>query len=64
MMGVRKMLDHIFEKGELKILDDILPEFKRKEKLDYEEEREKEVSLMEPVSRGKLLLVEGMSLYL
>merc|ERR1711981_1213044 len=37
MMGVRKLLDYVFEKHELKILDDILPEFKRHEKLDDEE---------------------------
>ena len=38
MMGVRKILDLFFDKNELKILDDILPEFKRHEKLDIEEE--------------------------
>ncbi len=38
MMGVRKLLDFVFEKHELKILDDILPEFKRHEKLNDEEE--------------------------
>ena len=43
MIGVRKMLDFIFTKEELKILDDILPEFKRKQKLEKEEEIEKEV---------------------
>lgn len=37
MMGVRKLLDRVFEKSELKILDDILPEFKRHETLDDEE---------------------------
>ncbi|XP_071744290.1 electroneutral sodium bicarbonate exchanger 1 isoform X43 [Lepeophtheirus salmonis] len=37
MMGVRKLLDFIFSKADLKALDDILPEFKRKEKLDDEE---------------------------
>ncbi len=37
MMGVRKALDRVFEKNELKILDDILPEFQRHEKLDDEE---------------------------
>ena len=44
MMGVRKLLDHVFEKHELKILDDILPEFKRHEKLDDEEALEIGVS--------------------
>ena len=37
MMGVRKLLDFFFTKPELKILDDILPEFKRHEKLNDEE---------------------------
>ncbi len=36
-MGVRKVLDFFFDKKELKILDDILPEFKRHEKLDQED---------------------------
>ena len=43
MIGVRKLLDYIFTKEELRILDDILPEFKRKQKLENEEENEKEV---------------------
>ena len=44
MMGVRKLLDRFFDKNELKILDDILPEFKRHEKLDDEEALELGVS--------------------
>ena len=42
-MGVRKSLELIFSPTELKILDDTLPEFKRKEKLDNEEAEEQEV---------------------
>jgi hypothetical protein len=38
MIGVRKLLDYVFTKEELKILDDILPEFKRREKLKIEED--------------------------
>lgn len=38
MMAVRKSLDLVFSKTELKILDDILPEFKRREKLNKEEQ--------------------------
>jgi hypothetical protein len=45
MMGIRKMLELIFTPNELKILDDTLPEFKRKEKLDHEEALEQEVCL-------------------
>jgi hypothetical protein len=37
MIGVRKLLDFVFTKEELKILDDILPEFTRREKLKIEE---------------------------
>ena len=36
MIGVRKMLDKVFLKSELKILDDILPHFTRHERLDDE----------------------------
>ncbi len=39
-MGVRKLLDFFFDKNELKILDDILPEFKRHEKLDQEDDHD------------------------
>ena len=39
MMGVRKLLDLVFSNNELKILDDILPEFKRHEQLNIEEEQ-------------------------
>ncbi len=46
MMGVRKLLDLIFDKNELKILDDILPEFKRHEKLNIEEENLQVVQTM------------------
>jgi len=42
MMGVRKVLDLVFDNNELKILDDILPEFKRHEKLNLEEENKDE----------------------
>ena len=44
MMGIRKMLELIFTPIELKILDDALPEFRRKEKLDHEEALEQEAS--------------------
>lgn len=39
MVGVRKSLDLIFTKDELRILDDILPSFKRHEKLDDEDRK-------------------------
>ncbi len=44
MIGVRKSLDYVFTKDELRILDDILPEFKRKQKIALEEELEKQAS--------------------
>ena len=37
MVGVRKALDKVFEKEELRILDDVLPESQRKERLDDED---------------------------
>ena len=36
-VGIRKLLDRVFDKSELKILDDILPQSQRKEKLDDED---------------------------
>ncbi|KAK7079109.1 Sodium bicarbonate cotransporter 3 [Halocaridina rubra] len=36
MIGIRKMLDWIFTQRELKILDDTLPEFSRKKRLESE----------------------------
>merc|ERR1719273_913444 len=42
MMGVRKALDWVFSKNEMKILDDILPEHKRTERLDeHDDENDK-----------------------
>lgn len=41
MIGVRKALDCVFTKAELKMLDDVLPEFKRQERI-IEEEKEKQ----------------------
>eukprot|EP00090_Calanus_glacialis_P043036 TRINITY_DN7620_c0_g1_i1.p1 TRINITY_DN7620_c0_g1~~TRINITY_DN7620_c0_g1_i1.p1 ORF type:complete len:1137 (-),score=226.79 TRINITY_DN7620_c0_g1_i1:1450-4860(-) len=37
MIVVRKLLDYVFTKKELQVLDDILPEFKRHDRLDDEE---------------------------
>ncbi|CAG0893072.1 unnamed protein product [Darwinula stevensoni] len=42
MIGIRKLLDFVFEPRELKVLDDILPEITRRKK---EEERQKRESL-------------------
>ena len=38
MIGVRKMLDYVFTQRELKILDDVWPEHKRKEIEDKKNE--------------------------
>ncbi|XP_023335287.1 electroneutral sodium bicarbonate exchanger 1 [Eurytemora carolleeae] len=51
MIGVRKGLDFIFTKKELQVLDDILPEFKRHDRLDDEE------ALQELVLRTSNLLM-------
>ena len=40
MIGIRKALDRYFSQRELKALDDILPEFKRKERDEVEEEND------------------------
>jgi len=45
MMGVRKALDWVFTKNEMKILDDILPEHKRTERLDDDAEIEEDKTL-------------------
>ena len=37
MMGIRKLLDFVFTRNELRILDDVLPEHKRAERLDDDE---------------------------
>ena len=42
MMGVRKALDWVFTKNEMKILDDVLPEHKRTERLDDDGEEHEE----------------------
>lgn len=40
MIGVRKCLDWVFTQRELKILDDTLPEFSRKKRIESEDEDE------------------------
>ncbi|RXG69594.1 hypothetical protein Avbf_02960 [Armadillidium vulgare] len=42
MVGIRKLLDCVFTQRELKILDDALPEFSRKEKIEEEGDEENE----------------------
>merc|ERR1719219_2946517 len=44
MMGIRKLLDCLFTRNELKILDDVLPEHKRSERLEEDEEDKAEES--------------------
>lgn len=52
MMGIRKLLDFVFTRNELKILDDILPEHKRTERLDdIEEEEQKAVKFQDDQGR-------------
>ena len=41
MIVVRKLLDRVFTKKELQVLDDILPAFKRHDRLDDEEALQK-----------------------
>lgn len=44
MIGIRKCLDWFFTQRELKILDDTLPEFSRKKRMEKEEESNTEES--------------------
>ena len=39
VVGVRKLLDKVFTSEELRILDDILPSFRRHEHLDDEDKK-------------------------
>ena len=39
MVGLRKLMDKIFYEHELRILDDILPSFKRHKQLDDEDKQ-------------------------
>ena len=41
MVGIRKALDCVFTKDELRILDDIFPSFKRIKHMDAEEQQDK-----------------------
>ena len=50
MVGARKMLDRVFDKSELRILDDVLPESQRKEKLDDEDLMEE----LEVIQKAKI----------
>lgn len=52
MVGIRKLLEKIFSKEELRVLDDALPEFSRKKKQDLEEEREEETKALMEVTVG------------
>ena len=45
MMGIRKLLDCLFTRNELKILDDVLPEHKRSERLEEDEEDKEEAKV-------------------
>ena len=39
LIGVRKLMEYVFSKEELKILDDVLPSFKRSQQLDDEDDK-------------------------
>ena len=39
LVGIRKLLDFVFTRHEMKVLDDVFPQSKRKEKMEEEEER-------------------------
>lgn len=60
MIGVRKCLDWIFTQRELKILDDTLPEFSRKKRMESEgeDEEDEEGKVAKKIVRWRLLLVD------
>ena len=43
LIGIRKLLDFVFTRHELKVLDDVFPQSRRQEKMEQEEERRKSV---------------------
>ena len=43
LIGIRKLLDFVFTRHELQMLDDVFPQSKRKEKMEQEEERRKSI---------------------
>lgn len=45
MIGIRKSLDLMFTRRELKILDDVMPEFTKRKQLDAQKEKDPEVGL-------------------
>lgn len=53
MIVVRKFLDFVFTKKELQVLDDILPEFKRKDRQDDEEALQQVRTPRVPLGRGR-----------
>lgn len=59
MIGVRKLLDWVFTQRELKILDDTLPEFSRKKRMesaDDDEDDDEEVKLGKETSEGMMTI--------
>ena len=63
MVGLRKLLDKIFSEDELRILDDILPSFRRHRQLDDEDRKVKTILLISSVKASFCELKErsGMS---
>ena len=57
LIGIRKLLDRYFTRQELKSLDDILPEFKRKERDEEEEDEDEEEDDVNECCEGAV--VEG-----
>mgnify|MGYP001798089421 CR=1 FL=1 len=47
LVAVRKLMEHIFTKHELEVLDDLMPETVKKKKIDEEELRKEEARSME-----------------
>lgn len=56
MIGVRKLLDWVFTQRELKILDDTLPEFSRKKRMENADDEEDEEKLGKETSEGMMTI--------
>ena len=54
MCFIRKLLDYVFTRHELKWLDDIIPEFKKREK---EEKKRKQLEQLELVMQDEMYII-------
>lgn len=63
MIGVRKLLDWAFTQRELKILDDTLPEFSRKKRMESDDDEDDEEKLGKETVRRYFSILPLIELY-